>query len=183
MVRGFLIFFLCSWLATMPSLAAPAPAPSSGSQSETIDTSDYLLKDELSGLPRGTEYVSGYYRGAVLMEVNLWGAVNMAGLHHVPMQIDLLTFLSLAGGPTKDALKGEVTITRRSKNNPEVLHVDLNELLENPSMRPPVLQPNDTILIPESKPLVSQDSMLAVQFVSALLSIAVAGILLSQAIK
>ena len=40
---------------------------------------------------RGAEYVSGNQPGTVLMRVNLWGAVNRPGIHHIPIKTDLMS--------------------------------------------------------------------------------------------
>src|SRR4051812_38256259 len=94
--------------ALVLALAFPFPAFAAGG-------SGYSLMPEIPGAGGGSEYVSGNFPGAVLIPINLWGAVGKPGIHHVPTRTDLVTLISLAGGPTGDASLGDVSIKRRSQ--------------------------------------------------------------------
>src|SRR5207244_1830868 len=78
-------------------------------------TDSLSLPKELLGRARGNEFVSGDTPGAVLMKVNLWGAVNRPGIHYVPLRTDLVTLLSYAGGPMPNAEMDQMLIKRRAK--------------------------------------------------------------------
>ena len=84
---------------------------------------------------RGAEYVSGNQPGTVLMRVNLWGAVNRPGIHHIPIKTDLMSLVSYAGGPKNDALLDEVTIKREVGNTRKLIKVDVEELIQGVSHR------------------------------------------------
>jgi hypothetical protein len=138
---------------------------------------------EFSTAGAGSEYVSGNFPGAVLMPVNLWGSIGKPGIHHVPMRTDLVTLLSLAGGPGADAELDEVTIKRRSKGEEQILRVDAEKLLTKVGYHSPVLEANDIIIVPRSKPTISSNTAATVGFVGGLLSVILAGIALSAAVK
>ena len=103
-----------------------------------------------SGMPPeylpGSEFKVGMYPGAVLMPVQLWGAAGKAGHYQLPVRTDLATFLSYTGGPAKDAKLDEITIKRTSKGKGEVIKVNLEQFLERPDTRGPVLEPNDVVV-------------------------------------
>ncbi|MCM2277954.1 MAG: SLBB domain-containing protein [Oligoflexia bacterium] len=154
-------------LAAAPALAA-GPA------------GNLLLPSEATGAPGGSEFVSGNYPGAILMPVNLWGAVTKPGIHHIPMQTDLVTLLSLAGGPTADAQLDRISIKRRNGSQEKVLRIDAEDLLEQPGVHSPVLEPNDIVVVPREKPTVSNNTMTTLSFIGGILGIIVAGYALSQ---
>lgn len=135
--------------------------------------------DESSGLGRGSEYLSGYYRGAVLIPVDVWGAVGKPGVHHVPIQTDLITLITLAGGPSANAKLHEVVIKRRGKTNQEIIEVDLEELMEGSGGEAPRLQAEDVVMIPAKRPFLDGDFLQTVGLISSALGVAVSVIFIS----
>ncbi|MCM2323956.1 MAG: SLBB domain-containing protein [Oligoflexia bacterium] len=142
-------------------------------------TGGLLLPGEASG-STGSEFVSGNYPGAILMPVNLWGAVIKPGIHHVPTQTDLVTLLSLAGGPTGEARLDRISIKRRSGSQEQILRVDAEDILDEPGVRSPVLEANDIIIVPRDQPTVSNNTMSTVSFLGSILGIILAGYALSR---
>ena len=151
------------------AIAAPPGAVSIGS--------------DLGSVGAGNEFVSGNYPGAILMPINLWGSVGKPGIHHVPTQTDLITLLSLAGGPGPDAQLDKITIKRRAGKEEQILKVDAEEYLNKAGMRSPVLEANDIVVIPRDTPPISSNTVTTVTFVGSVLGIILAGFALSRQTK
>ena len=129
-------------------------AASASAKTDTFSTSD-----EFQNAQKGTEYISGSYPGAVLMPVSLMGAVGKAGVHHVPTKVDLLTFLSFAGGPNGDADIKEITLRRRAHGQEDVFDLNLNKIMHGPAKDIPIMEPNDIVYIPKKEEWVSSNSL------------------------
>jgi hypothetical protein len=141
----------------------------------------YATPDELQGASKSAEYIAGNYPGAVLMPVNLWGAVMRSGLYHIPSQTDLLTLLSFAGGPGKDAELDEVTIRRKNKSGEEIIQVNVRNLLSRRgSGTPPLLEPNDYVLIPARDEGISPNTLKMVTVLSAIVGVVLSGLAISD---
>jgi len=145
-------------------------------------TSGYLLPDEISGAA-GSEFKSGVKPGIVLMKVNLWGAVNKSGVHYIPTHTDLLTLLSYAGGPTASAETDEIVIRRRGRGREEVIEVDVDELIQNVGTKNPVLEANDIVIVPKSRPVVSDQSMRMLTVVLSVFSIVLTSLVISDRLE
>lgn len=128
----------------------------------------------------GMEYKVGSYQGAVLMNVQLWGAVTKTGSFDLPSRSDLATLISYAGGPLKDAELDNVTIRRTSKGRPQLIKVDLEKLFERPDSQAPILEPNDVVMIPTHKPFIDPDFAQTAGIVSVLLTVVISSILISN---
>ena len=170
-ISKFLSILLILFLTVGPVLK-PAHA---------IDFPTGLTVSKDLGTPKtagGNEFVSGDYPGAVLMKVNLWGAVGKPGIHYVPTQTDLVSLLSYAGGPMESAKLSDVYIKRWTGGKEQLLEVDTEELLKKPGVEPPVLQANDIVVIPQKKPLISNDTSALIGVISSVLSIVAVSIVL-----
>ena len=117
------------------------------------------------------------------MPVQVWGAVTKSGIHEVPTGTDLSTMLSLAGGPAADSNIHEIIIKRQSKEKPEVIKVDMEEIMLNPAARTPVLAANDVVLIPHEKDMVSKNTVAVITVVATLASTILTAIVISQSLK
>lgn len=169
-----LALLLCLQLSAGTALAAGGGGqPGSG----------FSLMQELSDRGSGSEFVSGNYPGAILMQVNLWGSIGKPGIHHVPVRTDLVTLLSLAGGTQADADLDRITIKRRISDREELLRIDGEKLLTETGMKSPQLEPNDIIVIPRSKPTIHPNTVATVGFVGSILGIVLASFALSTALK
>lgn len=94
----------------------------------------------------GEDYITGE-DGVPRMTVNVLGHVKYPGSFLVYDGIDLLTCISMAGGPVTGAKLSEVLII--SKNGTTNI-IDLNLLLENSKSIVVELSPHDTIYIKET---------------------------------
>lgn len=138
------------------------------------------LSKELSVGGRGNEFISGDYPGAVLMKVNLWGAVQKPGIHYIPARTDLLTLMSYAGGPTERAQMDDVVIKRSIAGKERSIEIDANDIIYSSGAKSPVLEPNDVVVIATKTPAVSNDTLAIMTVVSGVLSIALVGFIISN---
>jgi polysaccharide biosynthesis/export protein len=78
----------------------------------------------------------------------IWGQVLRPGLYIVPDDTDLLTLLSLAGGPSENAKLSKIRIIRPTSNSQKVILVNLKAYMEtgNEALIP-ILQPGDTVIV------------------------------------
>lgn len=133
----------------------------------------------------GSEYISGTYPGAVLIPVSVLGAVVKPGIHHVPTRTNLLNLITLAGGASAEARLDEVTIKRVTTSDPtredfkeEIIHIDVERLLETAGNRGPILQQNDIVVIPKRTPFIHENTTQLVGFISGLLGLVVSSIVI-----
>ena len=94
----------------------------------------------------GEDYVTGE-DGVPRMSINVWGHVKYPGTYLVYDGIDVLTCLSMAGGPMTGAKLKEVTIVSKDGKN---RIINLDKLLKNSNSTQIELKPYDTIYIDET---------------------------------
>lgn len=134
----------------------------------------------------GSEYVSGAYKGAVLIPVSILGAIPKPGVHHIPTRTNLLKLLTLAGGPLETAKLSELVIKRLKSDDTkeevqeEIFKIDAEELLTTSGERGPLLRAGDVVYIPAKKPLIDSNTMQVVAIISAILGVAVTATVLSD---
>jgi len=83
------------------------------------------------------------------ISVNVWGEVTRPGIYRVPDDTDLVSLISVAGGPTEYANLRSVKVTRMEGRGAErLVHLDLAQYLETNerSVLPP-LRPGDTVRV------------------------------------
>jgi len=81
--------------------------------------------------------------------VHIWGQVNKPGLYAVPDGTDLISLISLAGGPTDDAKLSHVVVVRAGVHTEGSLTVDLRGYVSSGNRTQiPVLGPGDTVVVP-----------------------------------
>ncbi|ACF14986.1 hypothetical protein Ctha_2537 [Chloroherpeton thalassium ATCC 35110] len=99
---------------------------------------------------------SAYYYGrgeGVLIDVNLWGQVGKPGKYFVPYTTDLISLISIAGGPTNQAKLDEVRIVRYAQRDTTVVEkiarVNIIRFIEygEQSHIPPLVR-GDTVIVP-----------------------------------
>lgn len=113
----------------------------------TLLDKSYSTKDLLSR----NKYVTDD-KGNILINVNVWGHVKHPGNHLVKDGIDLISLLSVVGGPHPGANMRNIIIIRHSidENNQTKYKVDLDSFYENGDRNNLVsILPNDTIIIKE----------------------------------
>jgi len=104
----------------------------------------------------GSANPSAYYYGrgeGVLIDVNLWGQVGKPGKYFVPYTTNLISLISIAGGPTDQAKLDEVRIVRYSQRDTTVIEriarVNITRFIEygEQSHIPPLVR-GDTVIVP-----------------------------------
>ena len=92
-----------------------------------------------------------YYIGdmnELMMKVNIWGRVQKPGQYFVPSTTDLITLISVAGGPAEKSRLDNVKVVRSGAGGSEVIVVNIKKYLETGDQRLiPQLQPDDTIIV------------------------------------
>ena len=93
----------------------------------------------------GEDYITGE-DGVPRMSVNIWGHVKYPGTYLVYDGIDLLTCLSMAGGPMKGAKLSKISIVSKDGTSKSI---NLEDLMKK-SNHSISLKPYDTIYIDET---------------------------------
>ena len=89
-------------------------------------------------------------KGSIMMNVNIWGAVESAGNHLVYDGIDFASLLSIVGGPSAGANLKEVRLYREipDADGSLVYHIDLSEFINTGNRAKFIkIKPNDTIIV------------------------------------
>lgn len=87
----------------------------------------------------------------LLISINIWGEVGRPGVYEVPDKTDLVSALSLTGGPTASSKIDEIKIVRGEGENKEVIIFNAKKWLKNEYKEEvPVLQPGDTVVVPRT---------------------------------
>ncbi|MEK7433218.1 MAG: SLBB domain-containing protein [Cyanobacteriota bacterium] len=82
--------------------------------------------------------------------VNLYGQINKSGSFQYKDGMKISDYIKSAGGPTTFADLEKVKITRNKSNKPEIIIVDINEVLFNGKKEKDIIiEPDDVIFIPE----------------------------------
>jgi len=92
----------------------------------------------------------GSQSSASKLKINtyIWGQVTHPGLYTVPDDTDLLTLLSLAGGPREDAKLTKIRIVRPTVEGERIIWIDMKKYLETGDEKMiPILQPGDTVIV------------------------------------
>jgi polysaccharide biosynthesis/export protein len=84
----------------------------------------------------------------LMIKAYVWGQVGKPGLYNVPDDTDLLTLISLAGGPTENAKLTKIRIVRPTINGDRIIWINMKKYLETGDEKMiPILQPGDTIIV------------------------------------
>lgn len=115
--------------------AASVSRPAGDVARETAPTSRYRLR-------LGTE-------DELQFNVHIWGQVANPGLYSVPDGTDLVSLISLAGGPTDDAKLTEVILVRGESSRMTSFAVNLQGVMSSGARESiPILEPGDTVIVP-----------------------------------
>lgn len=98
---------------------------------------------------RAAQYFLGN-QDQVLMAVNVWGFVNVPGQYMVPLETDLVSLLSYAGGPKEDARIKRIRVVRTTAANDSstVIDVDVKNFVNIGDIKEnPLLLPGDTVVV------------------------------------
>ena len=93
----------------------------------------------------GEDYITGE-DGVPRMSINIWGHVKYPGTYLVYDGIDLLTSLSMAGGPLKGSKLSKITIISYDGSS---RIINLDKVVKNNELNSIKLNPYDTIKIDE----------------------------------
>lgn len=102
-------------------------------------------------IPRNIAPGAQYYIGdenQLLMKVNVWGRVEKPGQYFVPSDTDLITLISVAGGPADKSRLDNVRLVRAGAYGSEVTEVNIKKFLKTGDRTLiPDLKPEDTIIV------------------------------------
>lgn len=120
-------------------------------KSSKLNIKEIVLPSEVKGIrpAPGAYYYSPSVKDKVLIPVNFWGQVQKPGLHFVPVNTNLVSGLSLAGGPTTEGVLDSVSVTRKLEGQLVKKEFDLEAGGDEESYAE-ILQPNDTVFIERS---------------------------------
>jgi len=96
----------------------------------------------------GSQYYLNEYN-ELLIRVNIWGRVRSPGQYFVPATTDLITLISVAGGPQDRSRLTDIKVVRQSETGDnEVIVVNVKKYLKTGDKRLiPDLQPEDTVVV------------------------------------
>lgn len=107
----------------------------------------YLGTPTSSQLSRAAQYYIGE-EGELLIKVNIWGRVRQPGQYFVPSNTDLITLISVAGGPAEKSRLDNVRIVRNTESGSEIIIVNIKKYLNTGDQRLiPLLEPEDTVIM------------------------------------
>ncbi len=120
----------------------------------TVLNIDLILAAKQSGdeSPYSSSYIIPSEAG-IKMSINIWGEVRNPGQYLIPYSInlDLISLLSLAGGPLTGANLKKVTLIREIEKDGEsgkIVTVNLKEYIKTGNRKLlPAIEPNDTVII------------------------------------
>lgn len=171
------LLLLCAYCETLSSVAMAAPG-GRGAADSILGLSGTGNSPTLMG----SEYVSEPVttRG-MLIPVNVLGAVAKPGVHHVPIQSDLVQVLSLAGGTTMDA-DNSIIVRRRQGGQDTITRLKTEEALLSSSAAVQMVAPNDLIYVKRKERAISEDTTSAVAIVTGIVA-SVAAVLTAVAVS
>ncbi len=96
-------------------------------------------------------YISPGHESRLQISVHVWGEVHKPGLYVVPDNTDLVTLLSYAGGPTKNARVASVRLIRNGGRADHVAEIDVKDYIAHGNPEATLmLRPGDTVVVPGS---------------------------------
>lgn len=143
-----LLHFILSYCLLLPSLAFARKDAKPGKKAHNFNIRELALPSEVEGMAKnsGAIYYNPSVKGKALVPVHFWGEIQRSGLHFVPVDTNLLSGLSLAGGPRSTALLDEVIVTTLRSGQRERKEFNLKEGGYKDSADF-LLQPGDTVFI------------------------------------
>ena len=120
-----------------------------------------------------TRYFSGE-DGVLKLYVNIWGDVNTPGRLIIDEGVDIITAISLAGGPKPGANLKNIKLYREFPDiNGKVLyHINVDEYIDSGNKSKLIdIKPNDTIIIPQKMSSIIVENMSSVSTFMNLLNL------------
>lgn len=116
-----------------------------------VTISARAAEDEPVTVPKYVAPGAQYYIGdenQLMMMVNVWGRVEKPGQYFVPSDTDLITLISVAGGPADKSRLDNVRLVRAGDSASEVVEVNIKKFLKTGDRSLiPELKPEDTIIV------------------------------------
>ena len=131
----------------------------------------FPIKENDYVIPSGEKYIIGE-DGIKRIYINIWGHVKRPGTYLVYEQIDIMTALSIAGGPLDGADLSKIQII--SKNNDSLKKIDIQDFLFEKDFDNIVFGPYDTINITPSTSFYIRDNAYLINVLLQLLTLGVA---------
>lgn len=147
-------------------------------QSATAASPRSLFEREKMNVQQLSEFIYGDEVEQKLMPVYLLGAVQRPGLYHLPVNTDLTTLLSIAGGPNENSEVDDITI--RNDSSKRLDKVDFGAITRTRDARAPVLRGSDLVYVPMKEPAVSNNTLLVMTVVGGLLTVVMTGLLIKR---
>ena len=130
-------------------------------------------RDENSYKISSEKYITDS-NGNIKMNVNIWGHVAQPGSHMVFEGIDMVTLLSMVGGPNIGAKLDKIKLIREiPEGNGKIIYtINFNEFLKSGDRSNFIkIKPNDTIIIPQKLSSVLIASASGINTILGLLSL------------
>jgi hypothetical protein len=161
-----LLSFLISWMMLIPHAF---------SQNEV-----FTMKKSVNNTQ---EYFAGSYPGTVMMKVNLLGGVNRPGVYNVPINSELTSVLTYAGGPSKEAEVDEVFVRSKKGDGYEVKKINLENFFKDINEKPYRLKPDDYIYVKQGEELIDINAYRVTLVVSTLVGVVLTGLLIDRTLQ
>jgi hypothetical protein len=117
----------------------------------------------------------------ILIPIYLLGAVSRPGLYHVPARTDLISLLTLSGGPNNEAELEHVQIRRALPDKKfHVSDVDFTKVVSEPLTPTPTLVSNDVVYIPTKQPFLSNNTIVVVGVAATVATVILTAILVGR---
>ena len=147
-LRKTLYCLLSFQLAFLPALAN---AQTTIETASAYDLRRIMLQSEIS---KFTEYTNMVYyapvrKGKALIPVTVWGHVSRPGLHHIALGTNLVTALSLGGGPYASSDFNNIRLARIENGVFKKKTLDLDEGGDIVGLKE-TMKPGDQIFVPQS---------------------------------
>ncbi len=144
-----------------------------------------LAQDDIQiGNPNGTvrQVQGGLFDysdpSGINIKVQLWGYVKYPGFYIIPARSNINELISLAGGPTEDALLNDVRVLKiKDDSTTTLLKYNYNDLMWSENLTTKItiarLQAGDVVVVPgEPRYFLRQDVSFYLSIVTALASLA-----------
>lgn len=119
-----------------------------------------------------------------LISVYLLGAVAKPGLYHVPVNTDLISLLTLAGGATQNAETDEILIKGQNPGaSRREIHFDLEKSMRDGGTGKVMLASNDLVYVTPAKPALTTQALTYIGLVSSILAIVATGLIINDRVK
>ncbi len=135
-----------------------------------------------------TNSPSVYYYGqgqGVQIDINIWGEVKNTGKMIVPYTTDLVSLISLAGGPTPNAKLDDVRIVRYSMQDSaaveKIIRINVERFVETGEQSYfPILLRGDTVIVPGGALSALQSFVTVLNIVAAVLQTVFLFVIINQ---